>query len=229
MDFNLFDPESEFHVTWRRLPHWEQSGATYFITWRTADSLPREVLERWLEDRSLWLQKHGIEVGEGRKSGPGWRTLLDRIPQSLRQEFRRLFHERMEADLDACHGACVLRRPDLAKVVADSLLFADGRNYVMGDFVVMPNHVHLLVGFGNEGQLLSQCYSWKKFTATQINRRLGRRGEFWQTDSFDHLVRSQEEFDHYRHYIAENPQRAGLREGEYYHHRCTDGEGVRPV
>lgn len=49
-----------------------------------------------------------------------------------------------------CHVACLLRQPVLAKIVADSLRHFDGDRYCLGDFVVMPNHVHLLVAFGSE-------------------------------------------------------------------------------
>jgi len=55
----------------------------------------------------------------------------------------------------------------------------------------------------------------EKYTATRINRVLGRRGRFWQEESFDHLVRSLEEFKYLRRYIAENPVRAKLRDGEF--------------
>jgi putative transposase len=55
--------------------------------------------------------------------------------------------------LDAGHGAGVLRRPELSAIVADSVLHADGRDYVDSDFVVMPNHVHVLVQFEREGDL----------------------------------------------------------------------------
>jgi type I restriction enzyme R subunit len=65
--------------------------------------------------------------------------------------------------------------------------------------------------------LLKQCDSWKTFTATRINRMLGRKGRFWQQDSFDHLVRSAEQFHFLRGYIADNPRRANLRLGEYVH------------
>ena len=62
--------------------------------------------------------------------------------------------------LDKRQGACVLRRPELSKIVADSLLYFDGIRYHMGDFVVMPNHVHLLVCLIGETDILKQCYSW---------------------------------------------------------------------
>jgi type I restriction enzyme R subunit len=112
----------------------------------------------------------------------------------------------------------VLRRPELSQIVADSLCHFDGDRYELTDFVVMPNHVHLLVAFPDEESLLKQCESWKHFTATQINRRLGRKGRFWQQDGFDHLVRTPERFEELRHYIADNPKRARLGPGEYIHY-----------
>ena len=58
--------------------------------------------------------------------------------------------------------------------------------------------------------MLKQCTEWKRYSGRQINDRLGLRGEFWQTDQFDHLIRSPEQFEYYRCYIAENPVRAKL-------------------
>jgi hypothetical protein len=46
---------------------------------------------------------------------------------------------------------------------------------------------------------------------------LGRKRGFWQEDGFDHLVRSAEQFDHLRRYIAENPAWARLRPDDYNH------------
>jgi type I restriction enzyme R subunit len=116
--------------------------------------------------------------------------------------------------LDRGHGECVLKRPELAGVVARSLRHFDAQRYHLGDFVVMPNHVHVLVCLLGDTELESLCYSWKKFTAAEINRALGRKGRFWQEESFDHLVRSPEQFDHLRRYIADNPRKAGLSSGE---------------
>jgi putative transposase len=65
--------------------------------------------------------------------------------------------------------------------------------------------------------MLTQCESWKHYTAVQLNRRLRRRGRFWQQDGFDHLVRSAEQFEYLRRYIADNPHRASLSPGEFVH------------
>jgi type I restriction enzyme R subunit len=88
---------------------------------------------------------------------------------------------------------------------------------LLGDFVVMPNHVHLLVGGLGRDRMLAQITSWKKWSAIQINKQLGLRGRLWQDESFDHLVRSEAAFDRFRRYIAENPAKAKLRLGEFIH------------
>ena len=138
----------------------------------------------------------------------------------------------------------MLREPELSQIVMNSLLHFDNDRYVLTDAVVMPNHVHVLVAFRDEDSLITQCKSWKHFTATQINRWLRAKnaceenlsrgttelrssvvprprfqpppsGEFWQVEQFDHLVRSPEEFDKYRRYIAENPGNARLPAGSF--------------
>lgn len=81
----------------------------------------------------------------------------------------------------------------------------------------MPNHVHVLVGELRREKMKAQVSSWKKWSATEINRLLGRKGRFWQTEHFDHLVRSQSAFERFQRYIAENPAKAKLRQGEYLH------------
>ncbi|MEJ7594383.1 MAG: hypothetical protein WKF77_22850 [Planctomycetaceae bacterium] len=77
---------------------------------------------------------------------------------------------RWHAELDKSYGACVLRDPVNAKIVADSLRKFDGDRYWLTDFVVMPNHVHLLVSFADDDSMLRQCEGWKRFTARTINQ-----------------------------------------------------------
>jgi type I restriction enzyme R subunit len=206
----MFDPEAEFTVVERKLPHWSQAGTVCFITWRTIDSIPQNVMRRWHAERDEWLRHHGVEP-----KSADWREQLQRLARPIRAEFTKTFSERWHRSLDEGHGDCVLREPALAKIVADSLRHFDGERYEITDFVVMPNHVHLLAAFIDENGMLAQCESWKHFTARELNRKLGRSGRFWQQDGFDHLVRSVEHFDAFRRYIAGNPKKAGLKPGEY--------------
>jgi type I restriction enzyme R subunit len=214
MPFELFDPDGDLRITVGNLPHWYQPGATYFITFRTADSLPQEVINLWYRRRNDWLLRQKINP-----HAKNWPAALRCLPDRLQHEFHATFSREFLEQLNKGHGACVLRRRELAQIVANSLRHFDGQRYLLGDFVVMPNHVHLLVGLLGATDVEEQCYSWEKFTATQINRELNQTGEFWQAESFDHLVRSPEQFELFQRYIAENGAAAGLRNGEYLHKR----------
>jgi hypothetical protein len=52
---NFFDPEADFQVHRRNLPHRRQAGVTYFVTFHLADSLPGQKLAALEEQRKLWL------------------------------------------------------------------------------------------------------------------------------------------------------------------------------
>ncbi len=137
------------------------------------------------------------------------------LPDSEQYQFHKQFSERYLAHLDKGYGECVLKRQELAHVVASSLQHFDGDRYRLGDFVVMPNHVHLLVCLLEDTDIEKQCYSWKKYSALEINRALERKGRFWQEESFDHLVRTPEHFENFRRYIADNGPNAGLMAEEF--------------
>ncbi len=118
----------------------------------------------------------------------------------------------MDRILDnATRGPRYLQRPDVAKLVLEALRDGDRRfrRYQLHAFVVMPNHVHLLV----TPKVVATRWlgPLKGFTAHEANRILSRRGQrFWQDESYDHLVRSGAEFERVRAYIEANPVRAGI-------------------
>jgi type I restriction enzyme R subunit len=157
----FLDRKQDILILERRLPHWSQAGTLAFITWRTADSMPGEVLERWFAERDEWLQTNGIDP---RKRD--WRQRFQSERPNLYQEFRIRYWNRWHDELDQGHGACVLRRAECAEVVAKSLKSSDGSAYILTDFVVMPNHVHLLAAFRDEDAMVDQCKygsaSWRE-------------------------------------------------------------------
>ena len=167
------------------LPHWRQQGATYFVTWRTADSMPEARVTQWLTEREQWLEHH-----------------LEPHDDRTQAEYDRLFSERWEIWLDECHGACELRNGRIRDVIAGALRHFDGDHYRLDDEVVMPNHVHVLVTPFGAHTLSEVVRNWKSFTAHAINGILGRKGTFWQKESFDHIVRSAEGMARIRAYIG---------------------------
>lgn len=215
--FDLFDPDLDVRISRGNLPHWFQPQVTYFVTFRTEDSLPKSVAEDRHRRRNDWLRRHGIDP-----TTQAWSRRLEQLSARHQRQFHETFSQEFLDHLDKGYGTCVLTRPELARIVADSLRYFDGDRYHMGDFVVMPNHVHLLVCLIQQTDIERQCYSWKKFTAGKINRVLGRTGRFWQEESFDHLVRSVESYERLRSYIANNGPKAGLREGEFLYYRYGD-------
>lgn len=132
----VFDPKQDVSIITRQLPHWSQAGTISFITWRTWDSLPKHVVQAWESDRDAWLVSQGITPSRA------WQTVVQSLTPFQRIEYRRRLSERWNGQLDDCHGQCVLRRPELATILANSLLFFDGDRYELTDFIVMPNHVH---------------------------------------------------------------------------------------
>jgi putative transposase len=209
----LFDPNAEWFLQGHFRPHWSQVGAVVFISFRTHDSIPREVLQRWERGKRDWLQRRGY--------GPAkhWSVLLPTLTEKDRAEFQKQFHRCREDFLDTCQGRCLLRRPEMARIVADSLLQFDRQRYRLGGFIVMPNHVHLLAAFAAAEAMAFQCDSWLHYTAFRINKAMGEKGKFWQQEPFDHLVRSLEQYEYLRQYIADNPRKAGLKPGEYLFQR----------
>ena len=193
-----FDPEADFGVRNRNLPHWRQDGATYFVTFRLGDSLPREKLDSLRAEREEWLRRH-----------PPPRSA------ALLQRFQVLFSARVEEHLAAGYGACWLRQPQVQDLVEKAMRYFHGDRYALGAYVIMPNHVHALATPAPGRDLSDILHSWKSYTANQINRALNRRGRLWQEETYDHIVRNDEEMAACEQYVLANPAQAGLREGQY--------------
>ena len=118
--------------------------------------------------------------------------------------------KRIEQYLDQGRGACWLRRPDVARLVEAALLHFDGTRYRLLSWVVMPNHVHVLIETFPDHPLAKVVQSWKAFTAREANQLLHRAGEFWDREYFDRYIRDDRHLAAVHRYIAQNPVKAGL-------------------
>jgi len=143
--------------------------------------------------------------------------LVDAFPQELRSEWEILLgieEERkrrikLEAYLDLGRGECHLRRPEIAKLVEDALLFRHDVQYDLRAWVIMPNHVHLLFQV-RDVPMSVLVDAWKGYTAKQANKVLGRKGKFWQDDYWDTYMRDSAHEGQSRRYIENNPVKARL-------------------
>jgi putative transposase len=186
----------------RHLPHWDQPGATYFITACLAGSIPAQGL---LNLRNLEKQ---LSAAAAQANSPVDKDLV----------WKKLFVEQ-EKWLDLSPAVRHLERPELAKIVADSLLHFSNVRYEMIAWVVMPSHFHWLFRPLDDWAATLPAetsarevimHSVKSFTAHQCNQILHLSGPFWQQESFDHCVRDEEELERIFDYIENNPVKAGL-------------------
>lgn len=209
--FHGFDERGELRFYHHGvLPHWRQAGCTYFVTFRLADSIPEPVLKEHEYERTQWLQSRGIDP-ENRN----WKHRFAILPANERRLYEKLVGRLLNTSLDECHGSCVLRDSVIHNKVAASLKHFDGSRVQTGDFVVMPNHVHVLLTPMYGFELEDILHSIKSYTANEINRLLKQAGQLWQRESYDHVVRDFEQLHAFQQYIAANPAKSRLRSGEY--------------
>ena len=131
-----------------------------------------------------------------------WAALLD-----ITDELKR--RTKLEDYLDRGLGNCELSDPKAASIVEENWLHLDGQDYRLLAWVVMPNHVHLLVEIW-QTPMAELLQNWKGYTARRINRVLGRRGKLWQEDYWDRYIRDETHYRKVVHYIESNPVKAGL-------------------
>jgi putative transposase len=131
-------------------------------------------------------------------------------PESLARSGKAFVALDRLLDRGAC-GPSYLRCPEIAELVVAALQTGERtfHRYQLHAFVVMPNHVHLLV---TPNVVATRWLApLKGFTAYRANELLGSRGRaFWQDESYDHLVRHDAQFERIRSYIEDNPVSAGL-------------------
>ena len=187
----------------KNLPHFQPPGASLFVTFRLAGSIPVTLLAQW-KNEAEHIKSVLAEISDP-----------DEYMRQIESERRRWFG-RWDNTLDTTTtGPFWLNEPRIAELIANSLHFLVGLKYELDSFCIMSNHVHtvftpLQKDHGNYHALPSIMHSLKRYTALEANRLLGRNGDFWQEESFDHVVRNGEELQRIRHYVLNNPVKAGL-------------------
>ena len=214
----------------RNLPHWHPPGATLFVTFRLADSIPKAVVRQY-KAKKEWLTN---EIERVRKLALADDSLDVKTLEQRVQEFHREWFARFEDVLhQVAFGPTWLREDRVAEIVAEALNYRDGRVYRLDAYCIMSNHVHAVFApFLSEQELIEvspvesatgrlQFFSrhppldaimksLKGRTAHEAIRALGRGGTFWEPESYDHVVRDDAKFDRIVSYVLNNPVKAGL-------------------
>jgi putative transposase len=205
-----FDYRSAYR---RNLPHIQPPGATFFIRLRLGGSIPQSVIRQW-----------GIE----RRWPSTWLGQIQRHYDQIKDDFERTWFKKFELLLDgATVGPVWLKCQRVASVVAEALHHRHGRVYRLDAFTIMANHVHTIIkplpkaragdvmdriGLAGDAEyhsLAAIMQSLKGYTAFEANRILGRVGEFWAHESYDHWIRNDQEWQRTVAYVINNPLKAG--------------------
>lgn len=186
----------------RNLPHFQPFGATLFITFRLAGSLPKEVMLR-LEEEARNKEDEINLIADPKKQ-----------KQAAVLAQKQLFRK-WDAVLDAAkQSARWLANPNVASMICEALHYRDQRVFSLDAYCVMPNHIHLvctpLEKEESSNPISEIMHSLKGYTGYQANKLVGRQGPFWQHESYDHVVRDNDELLGVVNYVLENPRRAGL-------------------
>ena len=140
--------------------------------------------------------------------------LADTLPQSKKhlweEEDTQLKYQKIEHLLDQGLGECWLKDPAIAIIVENAFLHFDSARYHLLAWVIMPNHVHLLIETKGGFALGDVIHSWKSYTSLKANKALSRNGDFWAPDYFDRYIRNHDHYQRVVRYIHNNPVKAGL-------------------
>jgi len=190
---------------YNRLPHWVPIGATVFVTFRTHDSIPKDVYAE--------LKKKFIEINAKLQLSPSGALRKELLLE--KRKLLGLFNRILD---EAPEGLCPLKNEAVAKTLVDKMHQFENTLYYIEAYCIMPNHVHLLLDLScqkyddNYKQLDYIMKMIKGGSAFEINKILGHKGTFWCKDSYDHWVRHQKSRERIRKYILNNPTKAKLVE-----------------
>lgn len=182
------------------MPHWRAKDGIYFVTFRLAGSLPAFIAKdrEFRRTDILWSLEHYDR---------------DPTPEELDEleelHFQELDHRRYDL------GADYLKNPRIAKIVADAFIHFEGIRYRLFTWVIMSNHVHVVFQPMNNHDVPGILHSWKRFSARAANKILGRTGEFWWAEYYDHLIRNEADLERCIEYTWNNPEKAGLRDWKW--------------
>lgn len=199
MSTSYYDPNEELELsTSGNLPHWNQSGKIQFITFRLGDSLPKSRITELNNLRATFLANNPQP----------WNM-------ATTQEYWKLTGPVESRLLDNGYGSCIFKNQEIRTILSDCLQYLNGKDYNLIAYVIMPNHVHLLIKTYEIGKKLSAImHSIKSFSANKINKLINNRsGSLWMKEYFDRIIRSETHLNSCINYIISNPRL--LNPGEY--------------
>lgn len=144
--------------------------------------------------------------------------LNDSMPANLRREWASILamqqpqtrQSRIQTYIDRGMGSCLLRQPSAAKIVEEKLLEHHPKRYRLLAWVIMPNHLHIILLPRDGFSLASIIRDWKVSSARDIKYAVPFDGAIWHRDYYDRYIRSEVHLLQAILYVHNNPVKAGL-------------------
>lgn len=182
------------------------------MTFRLAGSLPKSLLKdiNWEKNDIL---KTADYVGRG-------------LSPSEKDHLEELHFEEVDFYLRNSTNSRWLANEKVAQVVIDALQYFDGKRYQLFAWAIMPNHIHVIVQPIDSWELSSIVHSWKSFTANTANKILNRKGTFWQSEYYDHLIRNEDDLHRCIDYTWRNTE---MNDRRWKYDVVHNGYPARPL
>ena len=184
---------------WGNLPHWQQLDTLQFVTLRLGDSLPQQAIREIKKYQESLIIHHPLP----------WDA-------ETSQQFSDLIGRYEAQLLDNGYGSCLLKEPTLRRWVSDAINHMDGQKADIYAYVIMPNHIHILLCPFPGIRLNQLIGSLKSYSSHNINKTINRTGSIWNTEFHDRMIRSLDHFNYCIEYIRRNPQFLPKTEYELY-------------
>ena len=185
----FLDRHEPIHETKGNLPHWTQYGKITFVTFHLADSLPKHVIDfiqSEYDSLKIQLQKGGSPTNIAR--------------------LKVIRHNQLEKYLDKGHGSCLLKNSNFRKIIVDALSHDNGIKYDLHSYVIMPNHVHILIEPKDNYTIQNIIQVIKSVSSHNINKITHNTGSIWQKEYFDRIIRNEDHYMRVIEYIKNNPK-----------------------
>ncbi len=201
----------------RNLPHYQPIGYAYFITTRLTGTIPHHLYKKYKTEYDAKL-KDVAEI----------KSLIEKQNQYL--DLHKNYFVKIENILDSTsYGKICLQNKEVANIIKNTFHFYDNDRYDLLSYTIMPNHFHLIIlpklesykyflkkhimrkkteeAFYFVTKIMQDI---KKYSAKESNKILNRSGKFWQSESYDHVIKNKKELINTIEYVLDNPVKAGL-------------------
>jgi putative transposase len=114
---------------------------------------------------------------------------------------------------NAFASQAIFQSERMANLLIETLLdYRSQGKYLLHEFVIMPNHLHILFTTGTRVTLERTVQFIKGGFSHRAGKRLEMHGENWQHGYVDHRIRDVSDFAQHKQYIRQNPVKANLVE-----------------